>query len=170
MQQDFTRNRVLGSLGCSSELMELIRQAGVDDEFGGNIIRHSMMTKLRQEGASLLQVNEFTRYAPGSSVYQCGNMALIMWVGLYGQYWKWGCDGVSREWKGYKRVSARVDGDQFGSNPLVGSTSGQLGLLLDRRAPEGMMQYIAVVCYLVHITHAVDDGFRFGFKCYEINF
>ncbi|KAA6358060.1 MAG: hypothetical protein EZS28_046414 [Streblomastix strix] len=65
---DFARNRALGSIGCSSELKELIVQAGVDDDFGGNTIRHSMMTKLRQEGASLEQVNEFTRHAPGSSV------------------------------------------------------------------------------------------------------
>ncbi|KAA6325733.1 MAG: hypothetical protein EZS28_054033, partial [Streblomastix strix] len=65
---DFTHNRVLGCLGCSNELKELIGQAEVDDEFGGNTIRHSMMTKLRQEGASFEQVNEFTRHAPGSSV------------------------------------------------------------------------------------------------------
>ncbi|KAA6366075.1 MAG: hypothetical protein EZS28_038399 [Streblomastix strix] len=65
---NFSHNRALGSLGCSSELKELILQADIDDEFGGNTIRHPMMTKLRQEGASLEYVNEFTRHASGSSV------------------------------------------------------------------------------------------------------
>ncbi|KAA6361738.1 MAG: hypothetical protein EZS28_042735, partial [Streblomastix strix] len=36
--RDFTHNRVLGSLGCNSELQKLIMKAGVDDEFGDNSI------------------------------------------------------------------------------------------------------------------------------------
>ncbi|KAA6368061.1 MAG: hypothetical protein EZS28_036412 [Streblomastix strix] len=55
-------------LGCSSELKELIGQVGVDDVFGGNMIRHLMMTMLRQDGASLELVNEFTSHAPVSSI------------------------------------------------------------------------------------------------------
>ncbi|KAA6377980.1 MAG: hypothetical protein EZS28_026493, partial [Streblomastix strix] len=88
------------SLDCIRELKELIIHAGVDDEFGGNTIRHSMMTKLRQEEASLEQVNEFTRHAPGSSV-------------------------VDRFYNKPEKAEdlgscAGIDGDWFGTNPLVG--------------------------------------------------
>ncbi|KAA6373948.1 MAG: hypothetical protein EZS28_030524 [Streblomastix strix] len=121
---DFTRSRALGSFGCSSELKEQIMQARMDDEFDGNTIRHSMMTKLRQEGASLEQVNEFTKHAPGSSVvdrfYNKQEKAVDLGVEeLYAQYMEVKgvvmMELVGSEGDG----SAMVDGDQFGSNPLV---------------------------------------------------
>ncbi|KAA6386029.1 MAG: hypothetical protein EZS28_018442, partial [Streblomastix strix] len=127
--RDFGRNRVLCSLGCSSDLKELIIQAELDDKFGGNVIRHSKMTKLRQERASLEQVNEFTRHAPGSSVVdrfynkpekaedldslllkECGLIIYMDWWAVVG-------DGVN--WK-QGMVGAGVDGDWFGSNSPVG--------------------------------------------------
>ncbi|KAA6358577.1 MAG: hypothetical protein EZS28_045896, partial [Streblomastix strix] len=113
-----TRNRVLGSMGCSSELRELVVYARVDDEFGGNTIRHSMMTKLRQEGTSLEQMNEFTRQAPGFSIvdrfYNKPEKAQDLGSGeCYGGGWLrvWRMSGVVD--------CAGVDGDWFGSNSLV---------------------------------------------------
>ncbi|KAA6391179.1 MAG: hypothetical protein EZS28_013295 [Streblomastix strix] len=183
---DFARNRALGSLGCSSELKELTGQAGVDDEFGGNTIRHSMMTKLRQEGASLEQVNEFTRHAPGSNVVdrfynkpeKAQDLSSVVYVGqvIWIIQGGGGCN--------VDICCAGVDGNLFESNPLVGFetepepinhstvflmklrsiTSGHMGLSLDGKAHDGMKSQLVVVCYLDHITHAVVDWFWFAVK------
>ncbi|KAA6369963.1 MAG: hypothetical protein EZS28_034510, partial [Streblomastix strix] len=63
---DFEKKRTLGSIGCSKELKIIIMDAGVSKEYAGSTIRHSMMTDLRSKGATKVEVNEFTRHAPGS--------------------------------------------------------------------------------------------------------
>ncbi|KAA6379191.1 MAG: hypothetical protein EZS28_025282, partial [Streblomastix strix] len=115
IQPGFARDRALGSIRCRSELKELIVQAGLDDDFGGNTIRHSMLTKLRQEEASLDQVNKFTRHAPGSMGCYMGICLIGVGYMNNGRVVQWWLGNG-----GMVEVIAGVDGDWFGSNPLVG--------------------------------------------------
>jgi hypothetical protein len=40
----------------------------IDKIYGGATIRHAMMTKLQEAGATIEEVNQFTRHTPGSNV------------------------------------------------------------------------------------------------------
>ncbi|KAA6385847.1 MAG: hypothetical protein EZS28_018628 [Streblomastix strix] len=62
--RNYYRRKVLRSIGCSKELKRVIEDARVDYTFEGSSIRHSMMTRLKSEGASLQDVNDYTGYAP----------------------------------------------------------------------------------------------------------
>ncbi|KAA6332183.1 MAG: hypothetical protein EZS28_053306, partial [Streblomastix strix] len=64
---NYDRRKVLGSIRCSKELKRVIEDADVDNTFEGSSIRHSMMTKLRSEGASLQEVNDYTGHATTST-------------------------------------------------------------------------------------------------------
>ncbi|KAA6363886.1 MAG: hypothetical protein EZS28_040586, partial [Streblomastix strix] len=48
------------------ELNKILDQAEVDGCYAGSTVRHAMMTKLREEGVSLEEVNNFTGHAPGT--------------------------------------------------------------------------------------------------------
>ncbi|KAA6389057.1 MAG: hypothetical protein EZS28_015413 [Streblomastix strix] len=57
---DYDKKMELGSIGCSRELRRILDQAEVDGCQAGSTVRHVMMTKLRGEGSSLVEVNDFT--------------------------------------------------------------------------------------------------------------
>ncbi|KAA6387788.1 MAG: hypothetical protein EZS28_016681 [Streblomastix strix] len=67
MQWDYERKRKLGGTVCSRELRLLLDEIGIDKEYAGFTVRHAMMTKLRDEGATQEEVNEATRHASGSN-------------------------------------------------------------------------------------------------------
>ncbi|KAA6377598.1 MAG: hypothetical protein EZS28_026874 [Streblomastix strix] len=64
---DFERKKKFGSIGCSKVLRSLLDDIGIDQQFGGSTVRHAMMTELRNDGATLKEVNDFTRHQEGSS-------------------------------------------------------------------------------------------------------
>jgi hypothetical protein len=46
----------------------ILDEIGIGKQYGGATIRHAMMSKLREAGASVEEVNTYTRHAPGSNV------------------------------------------------------------------------------------------------------
>ncbi|KAA6355653.1 MAG: hypothetical protein EZS28_048821 [Streblomastix strix] len=64
---DYNKSRILGRIGFSKELRKLLDEIGINQEFAGLSVRHAMMTKMRKEGTTQVEVNEATRYAPGSN-------------------------------------------------------------------------------------------------------
>ncbi|KAA6357890.1 MAG: hypothetical protein EZS28_046584 [Streblomastix strix] len=64
---NFQTNRKMGSQGCSKMLRSLLDEIGIDQKFGGSTVRHAMKTKLTSEGATLKEMNEFTRHQENSN-------------------------------------------------------------------------------------------------------
>ncbi|KAA6364646.1 MAG: hypothetical protein EZS28_039827, partial [Streblomastix strix] len=58
----------LASIGCSKELRKILDYAEVDGCYASSTVRYAMMTKLRGEGASLEEVNDFTGHALWSGI------------------------------------------------------------------------------------------------------
>ncbi|KAA6396656.1 MAG: hypothetical protein EZS28_007820, partial [Streblomastix strix] len=56
------------SFYCSKTLTSVIRNAGILPPYNGPSIRHAVMTKLRQKGASIYEVNAFSRHVLTSTV------------------------------------------------------------------------------------------------------
>ncbi|KAA6357265.1 MAG: hypothetical protein EZS28_047208, partial [Streblomastix strix] len=53
---------------CSHQLTAIIKRASVPDQYSGSTIRHAMMTRLRDAGASQAEINAFTRHSLTSNV------------------------------------------------------------------------------------------------------
>ncbi|KAA6395487.1 MAG: hypothetical protein EZS28_008986 [Streblomastix strix] len=65
---DLEKKKKLSPQACSTVLRKILDEIGIDKQYGGATIRHAMMSKLRKQGASIEEVNAFTRHAPGSNV------------------------------------------------------------------------------------------------------
>ncbi|KAA6372188.1 MAG: hypothetical protein EZS28_032285, partial [Streblomastix strix] len=65
---DFKKHTIPSSLYCSQTLTTIIRQFGIQSPYNGPSIRHATMTKLRASGASVLEVNAFSRHILTSTV------------------------------------------------------------------------------------------------------
>ncbi|KAA6381768.1 MAG: hypothetical protein EZS28_022704, partial [Streblomastix strix] len=65
---DYDKKKELGSIGCSREPRKILDYAEMDGCYASFIVIHAMMTKLRGEGASLEEVNDFTVHALGSGI------------------------------------------------------------------------------------------------------
>ncbi|KAA6388342.1 MAG: hypothetical protein EZS28_016128 [Streblomastix strix] len=65
---DFKKHTIPSSHYCSQTLTTFIRQFGIQSPYNGPSIRHSTMTKLRASGASVLEVNAFSRHILTSTV------------------------------------------------------------------------------------------------------
>ncbi|KAA6361811.1 MAG: hypothetical protein EZS28_042662, partial [Streblomastix strix] len=65
---DFKRQTAPSSHYCSQTLTTILRQFGIESPFNGPSIRHATMTKLRASGASVLEVNAFSRHILTSTV------------------------------------------------------------------------------------------------------
>ncbi|KAA6362504.1 MAG: hypothetical protein EZS28_041969 [Streblomastix strix] len=65
---DFKRQTAPSSHYCSQTLITILRQFWIKSPFNGPSIRHATMTKLRASGASVLEVNAFSRHILNSIV------------------------------------------------------------------------------------------------------
>ncbi|KAA6365122.1 MAG: hypothetical protein EZS28_039351 [Streblomastix strix] len=62
------KKRKMSPQDCSKCLRKIMNEVRIDQQYGGAIVRHAMITKLRKYGATQERVNAFTRYTPGSNV------------------------------------------------------------------------------------------------------
>ncbi|KAA6386831.1 MAG: hypothetical protein EZS28_017643 [Streblomastix strix] len=65
---DFKKQTIPSSHYCSQTLTTIIRQFEIQSPYNGPSIRHATMTKLRANGASVQEVNAFSRHIITSTV------------------------------------------------------------------------------------------------------
>ncbi|KAA6367100.1 MAG: hypothetical protein EZS28_037374 [Streblomastix strix] len=65
---NFNKSKPASSIYCSQSLAPLLRNAGIQQPYNGPSIRHASMTKLRASGASIMEVNAFSRHILTSNV------------------------------------------------------------------------------------------------------
>ncbi|KAA6369382.1 MAG: hypothetical protein EZS28_035091, partial [Streblomastix strix] len=65
---NFQKGIQASSYYCSQSLTSILRKAGIQQSYNGPSIRHACMTKLRSSGASVTEVNAFTRHTLTSTV------------------------------------------------------------------------------------------------------
>ncbi|KAA6358335.1 MAG: hypothetical protein EZS28_046138, partial [Streblomastix strix] len=114
---DYERKKKLGGTGCCRELKLLLDEIGIDKEYAGSTVRHAMMTKLRDEGATQEEVNEATRHASGSNTCDMFYYKPIARdIGAL----------ILKDFEDYPNKRCYNKGSWFSSNPLVGTPQAQV--------------------------------------------